>query len=138
MKIYGLILAAGFSSRMGKLKALLPLDGCTVLSRCIRSLVNGGASDVFVVTGHKADKVGAEARVLGMHEIFNPDYAEGMFSSVRAGVQGLPGDTAAFLVLPVDIPLVRSSTIRALTFDYTSAPTDIIYPCFRGERGHPR
>ncbi|ACS78358.1 DVU_1551 family NTP transferase [Maridesulfovibrio salexigens] len=137
MKIYGLILAAGFSSRMGKLKALLPLDGCTVLSRCIRSLVNGGASDVFVVTGHKADQVGAEAKVLGMHEIFNPDYEQGMFSSVRAGVQGLPSDTAAFLVLPVDIPLVRSSTIRALTFDYASAPADIIYPCFRGERGHP-
>ena len=137
MKIYGLILAAGFSSRMGKLKALLPLNGCTVLSRCIRSLVNGGAADVYVVTGHKADKVGAEAKVLGMHEIFNPDYEQGMFSSVKKGVQELPDDAEAFLILPVDIPLVRSSTIRALTFDYSSAPTDIIYPCFRGERGHP-
>ncbi|NDV24352.1 DVU_1551 family NTP transferase [Desulfovibrio sp. JC022] len=137
MKIYGLILAAGFSSRMGKLKALLPLDGCTVLSRCIRSLVNGGASDVFVVTGHKADQVGSEANVLGMHEIYNPDYEQGMFSSVKAGVQELPNDADAFLILPVDIPLVRSSTIRALTFDYSSEPADIIYPCFRGERGHP-
>ncbi|NDV25936.1 DVU_1551 family NTP transferase [Desulfovibrio sp. JC010] len=137
MKIYGLILAAGFSSRMGKLKALLPLDGCTVLSRCIRSLVNGGASDIFVVTGHMAEQVGAEAKTLGMHEIFNPDYEQGMFSSVQAGVQGLPDDASAFLVLPVDIPLVRSSTIRALTFDYSSAPAKIIYPCFRGERGHP-
>ncbi|WP_319777279.1 DVU_1551 family NTP transferase [Maridesulfovibrio sp.] len=137
MKIYGLILAAGFSSRMGKLKALLPLNGCTVLSRCIRSLVNGGAADIYVVTGHKADKVGAEAKVLGMHEIFNPDYEQGMFSSVKKGVQELPDDAEAFLILPVDIPLVRSSTIRALTFDYSSAPTDIIYPCFRGERGHP-
>ncbi|WP_320007129.1 DVU_1551 family NTP transferase [Maridesulfovibrio sp.] len=137
MKIYGLILAAGFSSRMGKLKALLPLESCTVLSNCIRSLVNGGASDVFVVTGHMADQVGAEARALGMHEIYNPDYEQGMFTSVKAGLQKLPDDAAAFLVLPVDIPLVRSSTIRALTFDYTSEPADIIYPCFRGERGHP-
>lgn len=137
MKIYGLIMAAGYSSRMGKLKALLPLDGCTVLARCIRSLVNGGASDVFVVTGHKADQVGTEAKTLGMHEIYNPDYDQGMFASVKAGVQGLPDDASAFLVLPVDIPLVRSSTIRALTFDYLSNPADIIYPCFRGERGHP-
>ena len=137
MKIYGLILAAGLSSRMGKLKALLPLDSRTVLSSCMRSLVNGGASDVFVVTGHMADKVGAEAKLLGMHEIFNPDYEQGMFSSVKAGLQELPDDASAFLVLPVDIPLVRSSTIRALTFDYTSEPADVIYPCFRGERGHP-
>ncbi|WP_319762794.1 DVU_1551 family NTP transferase [Maridesulfovibrio sp.] len=137
MEIYGLVLAAGFSSRIGKLKALLPIDDCTVLSSCIRSLVNGGASDVFVVTGHKADQIGAQANALGMHEIYNPDYEQGMFSSVKAGVRGLPDDASAFLVLPVDIPLVRSSTIRALTFDYSSAPTDIIYPCFRGERGHP-
>ena len=137
MKIYGLVLAAGFSSRMGKLKAVLPLGGSTVLSRCIRSLVNGGASDVFVVTGHKADQVGSEAKILGMHEIYNPDFAQGMFSSVRAGVQGLPDDADAFLVLPVDIPLVRASTIRALTFAYNSEPADIIYPCFQDERGHP-
>lgn len=137
MKIYGLVLAAGYSSRMGKLKALLPLDGCTVLSRCIRLLVDGGASDVFVVTGHEAEKVGSEARILGMHEVFNPDYAEGMFSSIKAGVKALPDDTGAFLVLPVDIPLVRSSTVRALTFDYSADPADIIYPTFKGERGHP-
>lgn len=137
MKIYGLIMAAGYSSRMGKLKALLPLDGHTVLARCIRSLVNGGTSDVFVVTGHKADQVGTEAKTLGMHEIYNPDYDQGMFASVKAGIQGLPDNASAFLVLPVDIPLVRSSTIRALTFDYLSNPADIIYPCFRGERGHP-
>ncbi|CCO22729.1 DVU_1551 family NTP transferase [Maridesulfovibrio hydrothermalis] len=137
MKFYGLILAAGLSSRMGRLKALLPLEGSTILSRCIRSLVDGGASDIFVVTGHEAGKVGSEARVLGMHEIFNPDYSEGMFSSVRAGVEMLPDDTDAFLVLPVDIPLVRPSTIRALTFDYSAKPTDVIYPCFKGERGHP-
>lgn len=137
MKFYGLILAAGFSSRMGRLKALLPLDGCTVLSSCIRLLVDGGASDVFVVTGHKADKVGPEARALGMHDVFNPDFEKGMFSSIKAGVKALPEDTTAFMVLPVDIPLVRSSTVRALTFDYSSEPTDIIYPCFKGERGHP-
>lgn len=137
MKIYGLILAAGFSSRMGKLKALLPLDDSTVLSRCARSLVDGGASDVFVVTGHMSEKVGAAARTMDMHEVYNPDYEQGMFSSVKAGVKALPEDAAAFLILPVDIPLVRPSTVRALTFDFTASPTDVIYPCFKGERGHP-
>ncbi|WP_320171273.1 DVU_1551 family NTP transferase [Maridesulfovibrio sp.] len=137
MKIYGLILAAGLSSRMGKLKALLPLDGSTVLSRCIRTLVDGGTSDVFVVTGHMADRVGAEAVSMGMHEVYNKDFEQGMFSSVKAGVKALPEDAAAFLVLPVDIPLIRPSTIRALTFDFVADPTDVIYPCFKGERGHP-
>ncbi len=137
MKIYGLILAAGFSSRMGRLKAMLPLEGSTILSRCIRSLQDGGASDIFVVTGHMAHKIGTEVRTLGMHDIYNPDYELGMFSSVKAGVKALPDDTDAFFVLPVDIPLIRPSTVRALTFDYTDNPTAIVYPCFKGERGHP-
>lgn len=137
MNIYGLILAAGFSSRMGRLKAMLPLEGSTVLARCIRSLLDGGASDIYVVTGHMSHTIGEEVRILGMHEIYNPDFDQGMFSSVRAGVKALPDDTEAFFILPVDIPLVRPSTIRALTFDYTDNPTDIVYPCFNGERGHP-
>jgi putative nucleotidyltransferase with HDIG domain len=137
MKIYGLILAAGFSSRMGKLKAVLPLENSTVLALCARTLLDGGAQDVFVVTGHESQKIGAQARALGMHEVYNPGHSEGMFSSIKAGVKALPDDTSAFLLLPVDIPLVRPSTIRALTFDFCSSPVDIVYPCFNGERGHP-
>ncbi|SDK37417.1 CTP:molybdopterin cytidylyltransferase MocA [Maridesulfovibrio ferrireducens] len=137
MKIYGLVLAAGLSSRMGKLKATLPLDEGTVLSNCIRSLLDGGVADVFVVTGHKAEEVESEVHKLGMHTVYNPDYENGMFSSVIAGVKALPDDVSAFLVLPVDIPLVRSSTVRALTFEFKDSPADIIYPAFKNERGHP-
>ena len=137
MNFYGIILAAGYSSRMGELKALLPLNGNTVLSRCIRLLVDGGISDIFVITGHEAEKIGSEVKALGMRAVFNPNFDQGMYSSVKAGVMALPSNASAFMVLPVDIPLVRSSTIRALTFDYSDDPTDVIYPNFKGQRGHP-
>ncbi|WP_034603092.1 DVU_1551 family NTP transferase [Maridesulfovibrio frigidus] len=140
MKIYGIILAAGLSSRMGKLKALLPLDGMTVLATCINTLLDGGADEVFVVTGYRAEEIEDEANRLGVLAIHNSDYEQGMFSSVITGVKNLPSDTttsSAFFILPVDIPLVRSSTVRALTFDYKNSPAKIYYPCFKGERGHP-
>ncbi|WP_291325167.1 DVU_1551 family NTP transferase [Desulfovibrio sp. UCD-KL4C] len=137
MNIYGLVLAAGLSSRMGTLKAMLPLDGGSVLSNCVRSLLDGGVSEVFVVTGYKAKTVEPEVHKLGINSVYNPDYEQGMFSSVITGIHALPDDTSAFFVLPVDIPLVRSSTIRALTFDFNNSPVDILYPAFKGKRGHP-
>ncbi len=140
MRTYGIILAAGLSSRMGKLKALLPLDGMTVLENCIHTLLDGGADDVFVVTGYRAEDISKEANRLGVRTIYNPDYEQGMFSSVIAGVKNIPVDTiapSAFFILPVDIPLVRSSTIRSLALDYKNSPAKIYYPCFKGERGHP-
>lgn len=138
MRLSALILAAGLSSRMGKLKALLPLDGGTLLSCAARTLRGAGIEDITVVTGHRADEVGEAALALGLRTVHNPDFADGMFSSVRRGVGSLPPDTEAFAVLPVDIPLVRPATVRTLIRKFADAPdTDAVFPSFSGERGHP-
>jgi len=132
-----LILAAGCSSRMGELKALLPLGGCTVLEQCVALFRDCGIEDVVVVTGHRADEVGAVARAAGARVAHNPNYADGMFGSIRAGVDHMAGQGVGFFLLPVDIPLLRRGTVSLLARSFAEAPARICYPVFAGLRGHP-
>lgn len=133
----GLILAAGFSSRMGVLKALLPLGGQPVLEHCVALFHDCGIKDVLVVTGHRADEVGAVAKAAGARVTYNPDYADGMYGSIRAGVGLLDGQCGGFFLLPVDMPLLRRGTVHLLARSFAEAPARMYYPVFDGQRGHP-
>ena len=132
-----IILAAGFSSRMGKLKALLPLGGRTVLAQCVALFRACGIEDVVVVTGHRADEVGAEAEAAGARIACNPDYADGMYGSIRTGVSQLADRCAGFFLLPVDIPLLRRGTVALLARSFAETRAMLSYPVFAGRRGHP-
>ena len=127
------ILAAGFSSRMGDFKPLMDLSGTTVLERCVRVFREAGVDRVLAVTGHRAQEVQAEADRLGILTVHNEAYESGMFSSVRAAVSAISGPEAFFL-LPVDIPLVRPATLTTLMDEYDGR---VAFPVFEGERGHP-
>lgn len=127
-----IILAAGFSSRMVDFKPLMTLQGRTLLQRTVKSFRHAGLHPV-VVTGHNAQEVHQEALTLGVATIHNPDYHQGMFSSVRKGVSALK-NIQAFFILPVDIPLVRPATIKALMHAWQGS---IIHPVFDHEPGHP-
>ncbi len=139
-RLSALILAAGFSSRMGQLKALLPLatEGQqTVLQRCVELFRQCGIDEVVVVTGHRHEEVGAMARGVGARVAHNPNFASGMYSSIRAGVHDLRDGTSGFFLLPVDIPLVRCGTIKRLADAFVRHSGHIFYPLFAGRRGHP-
>lgn len=135
--VSGLILAAGLSSRMGELKALLPLGGRTMLEQGVALFRDCGIEDVVVVTGHRADEVEAVAKAAGARVAYNPDHADGMYGSIRTGVSQLPGHCAGFFLLPVDIPLLRHGTIHLVARSFAEDPARICYPVFDGRRGHP-
>jgi molybdenum cofactor cytidylyltransferase len=132
-----LLLSAGFSERMGDFKPLMMLGGMTVLERVIRLFQSTGVSRIHVVVGHRAAELTPLIDRWGARSVLNAGYAEGMFSSVAAGVASLDAATAAFFVLPVDIPLVRPATLRDLLQAFPSGCTAICHPTFEGRRGHP-
>jgi len=136
-RLSAIILAAGLSSRMGELKATLPLGRGTVLDRCITLFRTCGIEEPVVVTGHRREETGLLAERAGARVVYNPDFASGMYTSIRTGVRHLAADCDGFFLLPVDIPLVRPGTIRLLTRSFSAAPTVITYPTFIGKRGHP-
>jgi molybdenum cofactor cytidylyltransferase len=135
--VAAIVLAAGFSERMGEFKPLLPLCKVSTLERCVTLFRDADIDDVRVVTGHRGAELEPLLTRLGVRAVENPRYPEGMFSSVTAGVATLGAEVDAFFVLPVDLPLVRSATIRRLLRFYRQEDADVIYPRFQGERGHP-
>ena len=136
-KISAIILAAGFSERMGKFKPLLKIGNETVLERAIRPFKAVGMKDIRVITGFRASDLKTVIKRLNIYEVFNQNYQQGMFSSVQAGVKSLAPEREAFFILPVDIPLVRTQTIRDLIMSYQQGKGTIHYPVFEKMRGHP-
>ncbi|NYJ33337.1 nicotine blue oxidoreductase [Nocardiopsis aegyptia] len=110
--VAGLLLAAGSGSRLGRPKALVEVGGERLVDRGIRTLAEGGCDPVMVVLG------AAETVVSGARTVHNPDWATGMGSSVRAGIDALPDTVDAVLVALADQPLVTSLAVRRLIDEY--------------------
>jgi molybdenum cofactor cytidylyltransferase len=132
------VTAAGSAERFGGKKLLAPVQGEPLLDHTIRSLLEGGVTEVIVVVSADARRelardVGAmnDARVRVLE---NADPTRGMFSSIQIGAASAVGD--ALLVLPGDMPYVRSETVRALIAKYQERPA-IVSPRYKGKRGHP-
>jgi molybdenum cofactor cytidylyltransferase len=136
-QLSAIILAAGFSRRMGRFKPLLPLGPTPVVARVVGLYRSVGIDNICVVAGHKANELQAVLNPMGVRCIVNRAYAQGMFSSLTAGVAALPSGVRGFFVHPVDVPLVRPSTVSALIAAFTERPALVLHPRFDGRRGHP-
>lgn len=129
------VLAAGFSSRMGSFKPLLPLNDETVIQRVLRVSKAAGIRQRVVVTGYNREALAPLLEKNGAVEVRNPRFEEGMFTSIQAGVSALPRNLDGFFVLPVDCPLVTKEVLAAL--EQSFEPDKFSVPCYRGKKGHP-
>lgn len=132
------VTAAGSAERFGGRKLLATIDGEPLLDRTIRSLLDGGVSEVIVVVG-RDDRADLERDVNAMNDarvrpVENPAPERGMFSSIQEGIATVSGD--ALLVLPGDMPYIRPETVR-LILDTWQLRRGIVSPRYRGKRGHP-
>lgn len=137
MKIGGIILAAGMSSRMGSFKPLLPYKENTIIEQTVLSLLNGGVDNVVVVTGKNALEV---EKILDKYPIKtkrNNDYeTTGMIDSIQIGLKELLNTDAVF-ILPGDIPNVWAGTVFRLKEELIHSDYDIIIPRYKEAKGHP-
>lgn len=133
-KIAAIILAAGYSSRMGLYKPLLPLASSLVLENSILNFYKAGIDDVRVVIGYKADLLKNVLERWHTKAIVNRNYDRGMYSSVQAGVLSLTPETEAFFVLPADYPFVTCDTIQKMIEVFRGSPYDVIYPVFNEKK----
>jgi molybdenum cofactor cytidylyltransferase len=135
--ISAIIPAAGCSSRMHDFKPFLKLGDASFLERAVQLFQDAGIQDIRVVIGHRHEDILSRYGHLAVHWCFNPDFKKGMFTSILAGVKDLPSPCRAFFMLPVDIPLVRTSTIRELLRKFYKTGCAAAHPCLSGRRGHP-
>lgn len=132
MSIEGLLLAAGQSSRMRPHhKLAMDLHGQTLLERSLGCLLPL-CQRVIIVTGYLKPPVEAFHTLYpALDFVHNPNYENGMFSSVQAGLRTAKGER--IFILPGDCPFVDQAVFgQMLQLD-----ADVVIPSYRGQTGHP-
>ena len=138
-----IILAAGDSTRMGRPKALLPdPTGRPFVARVVRAFLAAHISDVVIVTGsqHAAivDAIAADRPSVVPVLVTNPQPSLGQLSSLWIGLDvAAKPDINGVLVTPVDIPMVRPSTIRKVIEAWERTRAPIVRPAVGERHGHP-
>ena len=135
--IAGVVLAAGRSSRLGRPKQLLPLGGEALLRHTLRATLASSLDEVVVVLGHEADAVRAAIADLPVRSVFNPDFARGQSTSVRAGLEALSPETEAAVFLLGDQPGIDPDLITALIAAWRASDAPVVAPRYTDGVGNP-
>ncbi|GAA3835768.1 nucleotidyltransferase family protein [Streptomyces coacervatus] len=137
-QVAGLLLAAGGGRRLGgRPKALLQHLGRPLVEYAAGVLRAAGCTRVHVVLGARADAVRERAELAGCVLVENPEWEQGMGSSLRAGLESLAGTGArAALVSLVDQPGIGPEAVRRVLAAYRDE-TSLVSAAYDGVRGHP-
>jgi molybdenum cofactor cytidylyltransferase len=137
--VAAIILAAGRSTRMGgPNKLLAELNGKKLVRIVAEQALASKASPVIVVTGHQADEVEAALKGLNVKFVRNPDFATGLASSVKAGVNAVPETADGAVVCLGDMPLIDAKLIDRLVDAFAPDRGSLIaVPVAGGRRGNP-
>ncbi len=140
--ISAVILAAGESRRMGKQnKLLLPLGGEALLIKLVKSVCDSDVSQVLVVIGHEAEKIMRELSDLPLSFVYNPNFSEGMTTSIKSGLKEISSDCDGFLICLADMPFINTPEINKLIHAYVQNRIKekrlIVVPVFQRHRGNP-
>jgi molybdenum cofactor cytidylyltransferase len=138
-KVAAILLAAGRGTRMGGPNKLLEdIRGKAMVRRAAEAAVSSRASPVIVVTGHEADRVASALNGLDVQRVHNPAFADGLSTSLKAGVAALPADADAAVVVLGDMPDVNAALIdRLITAIDPARGALIAVPTREGRRGNP-
>ena len=157
--VAALLLAAGESTRMGELKALLPWHGRPLIEHQVSALASAGVSRTIVVLGHRSERLKSLLKDRsGIQCVYNPDYRQGKTTSIKAGLhtlkappippatrgQGEAGCVLreeAILILNVDQPRSADTIHRVMELHRQANSSErtclITIPTYRGKGGHP-
>ena len=138
-RIAAVVLASGRSTRMGERNKLLEeYAGKPLVAHAVDAAIASTATDVIVVTGHEQDRVRAALVDRPVTFVSNDNYADGLATSLVAGIGGIGSDRDGAVVLLGDMPLITPALIDQLIAAF--APYDgrsICVPFFNGRRGNP-
>lgn len=140
--IIAVILSAGESSRMGRPKALLPIDGVRFIERIVATLKSTRVDEIIAVLGHNAEEMRQKVSDLPVKIVVNQDYKQGQLSSLIAAIRSIESGenhhrVDAILVHLVDHPYINVDLVNLMIDRFYETKQLIVVPRYRGRRGHP-
>lgn len=139
MSVAALVLAAGGSSRLGRPKQLEPWGDSTLLGRVVEGARSYPVDEVWVVLGAGADDVMAAVDLEGCSVVENPEWEEGIASSLRAGLDALTqlSKAEAALILIGDQPEIDPGVVEELLAARRRSGAPVVVPKYRYAWGNP-
>ena len=138
-RIAAVILAAGQSRRMGKTNKLLAeVDGIPMVARVAQALAASHAGPLVAVVGFEAERVRNSLAGQDVTFVHNPDFADGLSTSLHHGLEALPTDIDGAVICLGDMPRVTADEVNRLIAAFNPAEgRAICVPTHRGKRGNP-
>jgi molybdenum cofactor cytidylyltransferase len=136
-QIAAIILAAGGSARMGKVKQLLPWKGEALIRHVARTALEAGIKTVITVVGSSAKEIKAELGDMPVEVVDNSNWPNGQSSSVHAGLAVLSEGIGGVIFLLADQPQISPTLLRTLMEKHATTIAPIIAPLVDGQRGNP-
>ena len=137
MEIYGVILSAGKSTRMGMPKALVKIRGRTFLDIIFTNMAKAGIDNVYAIVGQdeKLIKKGIETKRIKI--LVNPDFDAEQFASIKLAISQLFNKAPAIMFALVDHPFVKLETYKKLLYSAKKIKNKILIPAYNHKAGHP-
>lgn len=145
-QVFAVILAAGYSSRMGAFKPLLPIGHKPAVEHLIDALEAVGIGKIVVVSGYKKEALSAALADRSVLLADNENFKDGMFSSLQKGIEeGMKAMDSCeqrqacqgFFLNLVDSPLTPAWVLEEVLAAHKKHPKSLIVPCYKGKKGHP-
>jgi molybdenum cofactor cytidylyltransferase len=142
MNVTAILLAAGTSTRMGKAnKLFLPFHGKPLILHTLEALRSSLVREVIIVTNEFNEKLLPEAIRQSYKVVLNPDYQQGMTTSIQHGVRAASKETKGYMICLSDQPLLSASDYNLLLEGFSKAcqtdPACIVLPFFQNQKGNP-
>lgn len=134
--IAGLLLAAGGARRFGSQKLVAPLGGTPIVRHAADAL-RAGVDELVVVVGSDAAVVREALAGLDARFVENADWAAGLSTSLRAGIQAVRDQADAVVIVLGDQPGLEPALVRSVIAMWRASRQPIVATRYRGTRGHP-
>jgi len=135
--VWGIVLAAGMSTRMKKQKMLLPFNGITIVETVVKKTKKKLKENVLVVLGSDYEQILQKVINYKVKVSFNKNYHDGMLSSVIHGFNNVPENAKAAMVFLGDQPQIPVEAISIVLDAWGNEMKGIVIPTYNGKRGHP-
>jgi len=136
--IAAIVLAAGCSRRAGMNKLLADINGTPLFLKAVHAAIRSKAKPVYVITGYQNEEIEKALENLDVNILHNPSFRSGVKTSIMLGLNSLPSNCKAALLIPADMPNVTERFLNKMIKSYNpNAKAQLLVATHKGTKHNP-